>query len=127
EPLDTLVAADAVIAADDEVMVESMGVEAPFFRSRRRLGNGTVALEGARVFAFAGIASPARFFEDVQTLHCKLVETRGFRDHYPYSRRDLETLMEAAADAGAGALVTTEKDLVRLLPYRPFRVPVHGV
>lgn len=127
EPLDTIVAADAVIAADDDVVVESIGMEAPVFRSRRRLGNGTPALEGARVFAFAGIASPARFFEDVQTLQCTLVETRSFRDHHPYSRRDLERLITEAAAAGADALVTTEKDLVRLLPYRPFRVPVHGV
>ena len=127
EPLDTIVAADAVIAVDDEVTVESIGVDAPLFRSRRSLGNGTPALRGARVFAFAGIASPARFFEDLQTLDCTVVDTRGFRDHHPYSRRDLDTLIEEAADAGADALVTTEKDLVRLLPYRPFRVPVHGV
>ena len=34
EPLDTIVAADAIIAADDEVAVDTMGVEAAFFRTR---------------------------------------------------------------------------------------------
>jgi tetraacyldisaccharide 4'-kinase len=127
EPLDTLVAADAVIAADDGVVVDSVGVEAPFFESRRTVSNGSAALEGARVFALAGIASPARFFDDLKALRWTVIGTRAFRDHYPYSRRDLDTLATQAAAAGADALVTTEKDLVRLLPYRPFRLPVHAV
>ncbi len=127
EPLDTLAAADAVIAADDEVMVDAAAVEAPFFRTRRTLANSTTALNGARVFAFAGIAFPARFFEDVRTLGCTVLGTRAFRDHHPYSRADLAMIATDAAAAKAGVLLTTEKDLVRILPYRPFRVPVHGV
>jgi tetraacyldisaccharide 4'-kinase len=127
EPLDTLVAADAVVAADDDVTTESLGVEVPFFRTRRRLMNGGAALTGARVLAFAGIAAPARFFTDVVVLGCTVAGTRAFRDHHPYSRADLDALVMEAAAAGAGALVTTEKDLVRLLPFRPFRLPVHGV
>ncbi|SRR6266542_1554192 len=126
EPLDTIVAADAVIAADDDVMMEGIGIEAPFFRTRRSLSNSGPALNGARVYAFAGIASPARFFEDLKTLGCTLVATRAFRDHQRYSRGDLDRLVTEAAAARAQMLVTTEKDLVRLLPYRPFRLPVHA-
>ncbi len=125
EPLDTLVAADAIVAADDEVVVEAIGVEAPFFRTRKTL-RGSPALTGTRVFAVAGIASPERFFEDLKRLDCIVVGTRAFRDHHQYSRRDLDELVTAAAAAGGAALVTTEKDLVRLLPYRPFRMPVHA-
>jgi tetraacyldisaccharide 4'-kinase len=127
EPLDTLVAADAVIAADDDVAMEGVGVEARFFRTRRALGKGPMSLDGARVFAFAGIASPARFFEDLETLGCTVVGTRAFRDHHAYSRADLESVGTEAAACGADAAITTEKDLVRLLPFRPFRLPVHGV
>ena len=128
EPLDTLVAADAVIAADDNVVVESLGVDAPFFRSRRTLGNGTLtALEGVRVFAFAGIAAPERFFADLKALGCAVLGTRSFRDHHPYSRREVDALVKEASASGADALVTTEKDLVRVLPYRPFRLPLHAM
>jgi tetraacyldisaccharide 4'-kinase len=127
EPLDTIVAADAVVAADDEVTMEAAGLEVPFFRTRRALSNGTTRLNGARVLAFAGIASPQRFFRDVTALGCTVVATRAFPDHHPYSRRDLDALMVAGASAGADALVTTEKDLVRLLRYRPFAAAVHGL
>ena len=126
EPLDTIVAADAVIAADDDVMKEGAGIEAPFFRTRRSL-NGGAALNGARVLAFAGIASPARFFDDLTTLGCTVTGTRAFRDHHRYLRGDLERLVAEAAASGAERLVTTEKDLVRLLPYRPFPLPVRAV
>ncbi len=126
EPLDTIVAADAVIAADDDVVVDGIGIEAPFFRTRRALGSAA-PLTGARVFAFAGIAAPARFFDDLKMLGCTVAGTRAFRDHYQYSRADLDGLTRAAVGSRAGMLVTTEKDLVRLLPYRPFRLPVHAV
>jgi tetraacyldisaccharide 4'-kinase len=106
--------------------VHAVGVEAPFFRTRRALGSSP-ALKGTRVLAFAGIASPARFFQDLNSLDCVVLATRAFRDHHPYSRRDLDSLVTEATAAGAAALVTTEKDLVRLLPYRPFRMPVYGV
>ena len=127
EPLDTIIAADAVVAADDDVTMDTAAVEIPFFRTRRTLSNGTTPLEGARVLAFAGIASPQRFFRDAASLGCTVIATRVFRDHHPYSRRDLAALVAEARRAGADALVTTEKDLVRLLPYRPFNAALHGV
>jgi tetraacyldisaccharide 4'-kinase len=137
EPLDTIVAADAVVAADDEVTIETPVPEVPFFRTRRTLSvpgheapayvHRAAHLDGARVLAFAGIASPQRFFEDLTALGCTVVGTRAFRDHHPYSRRDLDGLVAAARAADAEALLTTEKDLVRLLPHRPFHAAVHGV
>jgi hypothetical protein len=33
-------------------------------------------------------------------------------------------IAEAVRDAGARLVLTTEKDLVRLLPFRPFPVPI---
>ena len=118
EPLDTLVAADAIVAADDVVSVESVGTEAPFFRTRRALR--VPAMNDAPVFAVAGIATPNRFFDDLRKLGCQLVGTMSFRDHYPYSRGDLNQMMTAAKTAGAERILTTEKDYVRLLPWRPF-------
>ena len=38
----------------------------------------------------------------------------AFRDHHRYTARDLQGLRKAASNAGAAALITTEKDLVRL-------------
>lgn len=127
EPLDAIVAADAVIAADEEVRAEAFAETAAFFRTRRIVSDGGLQLAGARLFGVAGIASPERFFADVKALGCTLVATRAFRDHHPYTRAELDALAAQASDAGAVAIVTTEKDLVRMLPYRPFRMPVRAM
>ena len=122
EPLDTLVAADAIVAADDDVLVEETG--APVFRSRRVLGTVQGIEAGTPVFAIAGIASPARFFDDLARAGWRLTGSRGFADHHRYSRRELTGVAEAARASGAAAIVTTEKDYTRLRPLRPFALPV---
>lgn len=131
EPLDTLIAADAIVAADDDVEIDVRGMEIPIFRVTRALGAPVFAgwtpagnrgpLEAsAPVAALAGIASPARFFDDLRRAGYSLVETFTFADHHPYSGKDLRRIFARAAGAGAAALLTTEKDFVRLLPHRPF-------
>lgn len=73
------------------------------------------ALAGRRVFAFAGIARPAKFYASLRACGAELVETRDFDDHHPYGPRELEAIRIAA---GAGSLtpVTTEKDFARIPP-----------
>jgi tetraacyldisaccharide 4'-kinase len=72
-------------------------------------------LAGAKVFAFAGIGRPEKFFASLRDLGCTLARTREFADHHPYTRREVEALLRDAAQAGAKP-VTTEKDLVRIPP-----------
>jgi tetraacyldisaccharide 4'-kinase len=122
EPLDTLVAANAILTADDDVEVD-VAVEAdiPVFRLRRTL-DAPAPAEAA--FAVAGIAGPDRFFGDLRAAGWGLAGTMTFRDHHPYSRRDLDRVVAAARRAGAASIVTTEKDLVRLLRFRPFPMPI---
>jgi len=122
EPLDTLIAADAILGADDDVRVESVGSEAPFFRTRRAVQ--VPPLNGRPPFAVAGIASPARFFDDLRAAGCELAGTMAFRDHHPYTRATLNTIVAAARAAGADTILTTEKDYVRLLAWRPFAMRI---
>lgn len=125
EPIDTLVAADAIMA-EDEVDVATAGADIPVFRLKRIFGEPQIVSVG-NVLAFAGIATPQRFFDDLLARGWGLARTMTFRDHHPYSRRDARRIFEAARAAGAPAVLTTEKDLVRLLPYRPFPMPVGWV
>jgi tetraacyldisaccharide 4'-kinase len=69
--------------------------------------------KGARVFGFAGIGRPEKFFASLREAGAELVWTRDFPDHHSYSDGELVTL-EAAAQAKNARLVTTEKDWVRL-------------
>jgi tetraacyldisaccharide 4'-kinase len=69
------------------------------------------AIEGKRVFAFAGLADNEQFFA---SLGANVVGTKSFRDHHRYTADDLAAIKEAARNANAEAIVTTEKDAVKI-------------
>lgn len=122
ESLDTMAAADAVLTMDDEVEGRAKGLALRVFRVRRegRAEAGT----GEPVLALAGIADPGRFFDDLAAGGWNVAARMVFADHHRYTARDLSRMADAARRSGAVRLVTTEKDYVRLLPFRPFPIPV---
>ena len=67
-----------------------------------------------RVFAFAGLADNDQFFTTLRENGFTLAATRGFRDHHRYTAADITAIRRAALDAGAEAIVTTEKDKVKI-------------
>lgn len=79
------------------------------------------------VVAVAGIAEPSRFTRALQAAGWLVARTLGFRDHHPYSAHDVEKIAAAVRETGAGAVLTTTKDAMRLLPLRPLPVPVAAV
>lgn len=68
---------------------------------------------GERVYAFAGIGRPARFFATLRALGAKLEAEYAFPDHCRYRESDIKAL-SAAARAARAHLMTTAKDFVRL-------------
>lgn len=78
----------------------------------------------APVLAAAGIARPDRFFDELRVAGWDVRQTVTFPDHHRYRREDAARLAATARACGAKAIVTTEKDLVRLLPFRPMPLPV---
>lgn len=122
EPLDTMIAADAILAADDDVVIEPEAAALPVFRIRRL--PLPAPPDDRSAVAIAGIAEPDRFFADLRAAGWKLADTLRFRDHHPYSARDVKRVLERVEQLGAARIVTTEKDAMRLLPYRPFPVPL---
>ena len=83
----------------------------PIWRLHRRMEAPPVA---GPVVAFCGIARPDQFFDGLEAAGLRVAERVAFRDHHRYAARDLERLHNAALTRGAKALVTTEKDHVRL-------------
>jgi tetraacyldisaccharide 4'-kinase len=69
-----------------------------------------------RAFAFAGIAKPEQFFDELTRAGWDVAGHRSFSDHYQYSTRDIAQVARDARQINAEALVTTSKDFVRLLP-----------
>lgn len=127
EPLDTLIAADAVLAEDD-VVIESAGFDLPVYRIRREApsdrGATSADAAGRSVLAIAGIAVPERFFGDLRRAGWSVAKTVAFKDHHRFTAGDIDSIAAVARQAGAGMVVTTEKDYVRLLPFEPWPLPI---
>jgi tetraacyldisaccharide 4'-kinase len=71
-------------------------------------------LTSAPLFAFAGLADNEQFFDLLRANGLNIVGMKRFRDHYRYTAADVASIKEAARAAGARAIVTTEKDAVKI-------------
>ena len=133
ERLETACRADALLLVDvpdgGRARVEAELRPARLFQVRRRSGpvrvgrpggEGDGLVAGARVAAVAGIARPERFFDDLRAAGFDAVHTVAFADHHRYRRRDADRIQAEARRAAAQAIVTTDKDFVRLEPWLPF-------
>lgn len=70
-------------------------------------------LQGRRVFAYAGIGSPEKFFHSLEGAGAIVAGWKSFGDHHRYSEADAKELLQKA-ETGGFDLVTTEKDLARM-------------
>jgi tetraacyldisaccharide 4'-kinase len=137
EPIAAAAVADAAIVPGSTpssalTIASRLGIGDGFSLTRAfgapRMMNGsttaTPLLDGARLFAVAGIARPDRFFSQLEQSGFRVVGTRAFKDHYRFEAGDLARIAESVHTTGADAVVTTEKDAVRLealaLPEVPF-------
>jgi len=108
------VSAEVTVGDPAEGVVWAAAVGAPRFRARLE-PDAIVAAEliGRPVLAFAGIARPEKFFATLQAIGAIVAGRRSFPDHHLYDEREIAELAAAAQRRGL-ALVTTEKDYVRL-------------
>lgn len=100
--------------------------EAELFFGRRKpfalynLKNGKevkpAALQSKRTSAFCGLANPGRLSETLNEMGLEVEKVLAFPDHRWYSERDLGKIARFFTDSGAEALITTEKDAVKLPP-----------
>ena len=139
---DTAALADALLveapSAKQATSVARRFGAGPVFRLTRRLGTpipeapGAAEVpagvpRGARVVLVAGIARPAAFAADVRAAGYDVAGLLAFADHHPFSARDVAWVARRARELAADAVLTTEKDVVRLRPLAPFGVPVARV
>jgi tetraacyldisaccharide 4'-kinase len=100
--------------AADEIAAALAGRGKPVLRARLKPDAASVAqLTGKRVFAFAGIGDPERFFRSLRASGVELARTRAFADHHMFTQGEIGALVSDARRERL-TLVTTEKDLARL-------------
>jgi len=105
----------AIPAKDEGASIESnlraLGWHGPVWRVHRRISAPGI---DAPVVAFCGIARPEQFFAGLEAAGLRLAARIAFPDHHRYTARDLDRVLASARAAGAEAILTTEKDRVRL-------------
>jgi tetraacyldisaccharide 4'-kinase len=82
------------------------------------------ALAGTKVLLLAGLAAPATFAATVEGLGAEVVDLEEFPDHHWYTPEDLIPVAVRLRAAGAEAVLTTEKDWVRLREIPRGNLPV---
>lgn len=83
------------------------------------------ALDGARIGAFSGIASPESFEKMLRDFGAEIRYNQRFLDHHRFTRYEIERLYRKVGELGLDMIVTTEKDAVRLFEDIPSPIPVY--
>jgi tetraacyldisaccharide 4'-kinase len=94
-----------------EAELKAWGWQGPIWRLHRKME--TPRVDGS-VDAFSGIAHPEQFFTGLEAAGLQLAACTAFPDHHRYTQEDVNRLIASARKSRAVALITTEKDLVRL-------------
>jgi tetraacyldisaccharide 4'-kinase len=115
EPLDAAHRASVVVIpandAELDMAIRKWGWQGPIWKMRRVMN---VAIVKEPVAAFCGIGHPEQFFEGLKLAKFKLVGEYAFPDHFTYTPAILRELVAEARAWGATALLTTQKDQVRM-------------
>ena len=82
-------------------------------------------LQGARIAAFSGIASPESFENMLRSYGAEIHYNRRFLDHHRFTRSEIKHLYKKAHEANLDMIVTTEKDAVRLFKDIKSELPVY--
>ncbi|MDD3593503.1 MAG: tetraacyldisaccharide 4'-kinase [Candidatus Gastranaerophilales bacterium] len=78
------------------------------------LKNHEILPQGGKIYAFCAIARPEFFFSYLEKEDFEIVKRREFTDHHLYTPDDVSNIVEEAKKLGVSAIVTTEKDGVKL-------------
>jgi len=70
--------------------------------------------KGKRFFGFSGIGNPESFAKTLLSVGIDVKGLKKYRDHYRYSAKDIERIIEESNKVNADWIVTTEKDIMRL-------------
>jgi tetraacyldisaccharide 4'-kinase len=79
-----------------------------------------------KLYGFCGLAEPGGFLRTISEQGASLFGFSVFPDHHPYTVTDLDNLVAAAGNFGCDALLTSEKDMVKLKKLR-CRLPIYAL
>ena len=75
--------------------------------------------------SLCGIAAPESFEEGLRKLGAKIELSRHFADHHRYAQKELTSFIQRCVRRDVSAVITTEKDAVRLPVLDNLEVPIY--
>jgi tetraacyldisaccharide 4'-kinase len=140
EPRETIKRADALLVTgvsliDARALAAKWGVPKAFTvirtpavpRMVEPYGTAPRVPRSSPVVAVAGIARPERFLDDLTASGWTIADALIFRDHHRFDRGDVSRIARRVRETGASLVVTTEKDVMRLMSWRPLAFPLAWV
>ena len=82
-------------------------------------------LEGLRIGAICGIAIPESFENALTSLGARIEVSKVYADHHRYTPKEVENFIRRCGKRGLDAIVTTEKDAVRIPRILEPEVPIY--
>ena len=83
------------------------------------INNSTISriewLKGKKIYAFCAIGNPESFSKSLLHQNAQLVKFNPFVDHHFYTHNELEEIIKEACDLNVEAIVTTQKDKVKIV------------
>jgi tetraacyldisaccharide 4'-kinase len=140
EPRETIRRADALLVPgvsliDARALAAKWGVPKAFTvirtpavpRMVEPYGTAPRVPRSSPVVAVAGIARPERFLDDLTASGWTIADALIFRDHHRFDRGDVSRIARRVRETGASLVLTTEKDVMRLMSWRPLAFPLAWV
>ncbi len=78
-------------------------------------GKEIAEYRGKKVFIFSGIGNPGNFRKSVENAGAEICGEKIYPDHYKYRKRNLNDIYREALEKGAELILTTEKDMVKIV------------
>jgi tetraacyldisaccharide 4'-kinase len=82
-------------------------------------------LRGKHVGALSAIAAPKSFEDGLKGLGAKVELSRQFADHHRFTEREVTGFLKRCGNRALDAVITTEKDYVRLPRLTAPEVPIY--
>ena len=81
---------------------------------------GLNQITGKTIFLFSGIGNPSSFRKSIEDIGGRVQGEIIFPDHYWYKEKDMHRIFEEAKRISADTILTTEKDIVRIIGTNTF-------
>jgi tetraacyldisaccharide 4'-kinase len=85
------------------------------------------SVKGKTALLISAVGDPAGFEKTVVHLGISIIGHAAFRDHYDYTAKDLNRVINRFKESGSKMILTTEKDFIKIESFIDNGLPLFAV